>query len=45
LLLLATGAKKSRDATVCETDEVSLYALGSRTVFVKIFFPRKTEAK
>ena len=43
--LLFPGAKKSRHATVCETGEVSLYALGSRTVFVTIFFSTENRSE
>jgi hypothetical protein len=38
------GAKKSRHATVCKRDEVSLYALRSRTVFV-IYFPTENRSE
>ena len=41
----APGAKNSRHATVCETYEVPLYALGSRTVYVIIFFPTENTSE
>jgi len=43
--IIHPGAQKSRHATVCETDEGFLYALGSRPVFVITFFTQETEGK